>query len=700
MKLLFLSFITLLLSIAPLSAISSNSVEYQVICDSVTSKYSRMVIIPSNIGILGDKNHDFTLSPYADSIRFFADDANLYFVYIAEIDSTFEKGHTAKRDGSTRSDYIGIKVITQPDQFYAYCFEVSPLEVINDYTQDKDFNTDYTWNSNVVAKCTFSKHFWIVEMKIPWNDLRIWGSPPHHFQSFVTRSCYQGKASYIFPHVLKSAGPAYYQSGAPLDVNIGIKKDLNFKTSIYYTALSDLQSRIGNTWYKNVGGDMSISPSPSAIAKISIKPDFSNVPLDSAEDTYNSKYPPTITENRPFFLEDYDLFAINSDFWYTRNIVSPLYALKYTDVIQDRAFAILFLKDDAGYSPNEDYFDALAYCNTFGTSKFNLNLYGRQNPNAHYHNELGYTELSYRPLPKLEIKPSIAFSYKSDNVTFLKGYQGGLNLSLNEKDYSFNLFNNFTTTDFNADMGSVYTQGQQESLLLTFYSKQYKSFLSGLIFGSTLYNIQVLSNGEPIERGVMMTPSFLLEHNNIYITPSWSYTDEHFNGKTFYRNRSSLTLTYRKYSKFTPQIGGSTGRTLIYPLTEASDIRTLSMNFSIDPNDKVSLSCNVSYTKYDHPRTATWDNEYVLSNWEIKTVLGENVFINQGVSLIDRQMDLDTNFQYNGNMGYYANCDWKINKFAHVYFGFKTQATHFNIEGYQTFQTDNAIAYLKTQINF
>ena len=92
-------------------------IEAQELLRNIQEKYQDLTPISSDIGVLGDKDNQFSPSPFADSVMFYADEEYLYCIYIAQVDSSLERGRVVKKDGDTQSDAIAFTLITQPNQF-------------------------------------------------------------------------------------------------------------------------------------------------------------------------------------------------------------------------------------------------------------------------------------------------------------------------------------------------------------------------------------------------------------------------------------------------------------------------------------------------------------------------------------------------------------------------------------------------------
>ena len=674
-------------------------IETQELLRNIQEKYQDLTPISSDIGVLGDKDNQFSPSPFADSVMFYADEEYLYCIYIAQVDSSLERGRVVKKDGDTQSDAIAFTLITQPNQFFAYGFEASPLGVLSDYTLDTSFNADWSWNSDSRLTSTLSDNNWLVELRIPWCDLRMGSKAPYTLGVYVSRFCYQGKKSYRYPYVQYTSGPFFFQNGAQIIINNPIGKQGNFKADAYYVAIYDSKENRGNIWYKNIGGNLNIKPYSNASFKISIKPDFSDTPLDSAVDNYNSKNPPQIAENRSFFLEDYDLLAVSSDLWYTRNIISPIFAGKYTRVSQDRAVALVFLRDDPSNNlSNGDFFNALGYSRTFATSKVNINLYGRQNDD--FHNELAHASFSYRPLEPLEILPIVNFSYMKQDSLSSMGYDAGITLTNTHSDYTFWVASELTDTNFRADMGSFYNQDRFQNTVGFFYDKPRNGFLSRLQSNVQWQLDNTLSSGELMSSSGNYSQLVYLDNNNYAIAMETYYRAEKFQSQLYHPYKATLGLNWLKNSRLTAFASVSGGKEIVYSLSEILPVIDYYGVIQINLLEKLWIYYNLTYVRYSHSKLDYWDPEYNLMNLINNIVLQKNIILSQGLSLTNYNITMKPDMEYLGNLGYYLNLDWNVGSNSHIYAGYKSQYSHYSIQSDNDLITDASNFYLKIQLGF
>ncbi len=676
---------------------STSQSDVQALHERIQEKYRDKYHIPSTIGLLGDKDNQFAPSPFADSVLFFADADYLYCIYLAEIDASLERGRLVKRDEDTQSDIIGFKLITQPNQLFGYGFEASPRGVISDYTFDPTFNADWSWNSDARLNTELSSNYWLTEFRIPWYDLRMDSQPPYTIGVYVARFCYQGKKSYRYPYIQYSSGAFFFQNGSPIVISNPIHRQLKFRADAYYAALYDVKEERGNIWYKNVGGNISMKPSSNSNLKLSIKPDFSDTPLDSAVDNYNSKNPPQIAENRAFFLEDYDLLSVSSDLWYTRNIISPIFACRYTSVSQAQAIALLLLRDDPSTTMSDgDFFNALGYSRSFASSKVNLNLYGRQN--IDYHNELAHASFSFRPSNSWEISPIGSISYLKRDSLSLVGYGAGITVTNTQEYYTLSFASNLSDKNFRADMGAFYDQDSAQNSVGFLYDKPRNGFISRIRSSINLYLVNTLSSGDAVSTNGNYTQALYLDSNSYVVTVATNYRAEKYQNQWFQPYSFTMGFNSINSSRLTTFASISTGKAIIYPLAEISPILSCNGSVAMNFNEKLWFSYDITYMRYSRPRLDYWDPEYNLMNLKNYIAILQDLSISQGVSLINYSLTMSPDREYLGNLGYYINLDWRFGRNYHVYTGYKSQYSRYSVLSESDLITDSSNFYLKIQL--
>ncbi len=90
--------------------------------------------------------------------------------------------------------------------------------------------------------------------------------------------------------------------------------------------------------------------SGNSVVDATILPDFSQVETDAFQMTSNVRFAPTLSEQRPFFMERTDLFRFPiSQTLYTRSIVDPTAGARWTGKTDSHNWAIISMHDQTGW---------------------------------------------------------------------------------------------------------------------------------------------------------------------------------------------------------------------------------------------------------------------------------------------------------------------------------------------------------------
>ncbi|MEW6705194.1 MAG: DUF5916 domain-containing protein [Pseudomonadota bacterium] len=94
--------------------------------------------------------------------------------------------------------------------------------------------------------------------------------------------------------------------------------------------------------------DLKLRPDPASIIDLTLKPDFSQVELDAAQLTGNTRFAIFVPEKRPFFLEGSDLLQTPMRAVHTRAITAPAWGTRYTRREAAWDLTLLSTRDDGG----------------------------------------------------------------------------------------------------------------------------------------------------------------------------------------------------------------------------------------------------------------------------------------------------------------------------------------------------------------
>ncbi len=273
-------------------------------------------------------------------IRVAFDNENLYvggMFYDTHPDSI--DNNLMRRDNLVPSDWFFLYLDPYNDDRTGYYFAVNAGGSISDGILFNDSWDDNTWDGVWESKTKITKDGWVLEMKIPFSQLRfnqtenmIWGI---NFNRDIKRN---GENSfYVMVPKNESGFVSKFADLVGLD---GIKLKQRFEVLPYFVQKAQyLKHENGDPFYKEnqyksaIGADFKVGIGSSFNLDATINPDFGQVEVDPAVVNL-SAFETYFQEKRPFFIEGQELFYFgiggannnwgfnfgNPELFYTRRI--------------------------------------------------------------------------------------------------------------------------------------------------------------------------------------------------------------------------------------------------------------------------------------------------------------------------------------------------------------------------------------------
>lgn len=286
---------------------------------------------------------------------------NKDYLYIAFISYDPEpskiRAHLMNRDAIDTfvlDDHIGFTIDTFNDERRAFQFRVNPLGVQADaFFNELEGYEDFSWDAIWDSKGRITKGGYIVEIAIPFNQLRFpkskkeqtWGfwafrSYPRNVRHRLSSFPIDRNKSCILCQEQKISGFK------------GISPGLNLEFDPTLTASrTDIREEFPEGPMKN--GKIKAEPgitarwgiTPNLIFNGTINPDFSQVEADAAQLDVNVRFALYYPEKRPFFLEGADFFLSPLEVVFTRTVADPLWGVKFTGKADRNAIGFFFVQD-------------------------------------------------------------------------------------------------------------------------------------------------------------------------------------------------------------------------------------------------------------------------------------------------------------------------------------------------------------------
>ncbi len=634
---------------------------------------------------------DSLIIPMKTDVWLWRDKENLKLYFEAEINDNFNKGKLAKRDEWVECDFMRVQIITDITDCYAYMFSIFPLGNKDDGIRQPDLNINSEWDSNYTYENNISDTIWSSSVTIPFKDLRFYGSPPYKWKIILTRYFQNEDEYYSIPFGTVDMGKDYFRTAYDITIKDDISNKKNYRITPYFTKKYDLRKKSFGS--ENIGLDFSFNPASSAKMKISINPDFTDIPIDEVEDNFNVRYSPSYSENRYFFIEDLDVFGTENRLFYSRHIRQPQYAVKFTGNSKKFSYGFLSAMDKKitegdELLNNDDFFNILAFKSKRQNLSVQITLLNRMNKN--YHNEVFVLNPVWEFIPNNSIwfESDLSLIKKSNTK---KGYflSTGYNGKKGNIDWSASIYK--CSKNYSADTGLLYR---------TDFSRfkgniNYKKEINNEILKSFGSNIRFNRNNESDnslyrqDAGFGFWTSFKQKFN---INADINSGQENFEGIIRNFNSIYISFSYWKYSLMNFQITYGINKTLVYSLNDIYRARDLNIRFWGDIGTKLSYNIFVQQNKYfDFPTESNADDQYRIINTDLTINFSNYFSLTNGLRYNDYESLYSSSY-----LGFFSNLRFEFKENCNIYLGYKTAQDEIEKE----FITDYEQIFTKISYNF
>jgi len=250
-------------------------------------------------------------------VKIVYDDAAIYIGARMD-DSRRVTTQLGRRDSDLESDSFRIMIDAQHDHLSGAAFWVNPSNVQVDMSLYNDIYNDWSWDAVWQSAAKTVPGGWIVEVKIPYSQLRFQDRPVQTWGiNFARRIAANQEVDYLVN--TPKGQSAVVSRFADLTGIEGIHPERSLEIVPYGVARSDLQNQItsGDPFtrpyaYKMDGGvDVKYALSSTLRLTGTLNPDFGQVEVDPAVLNL-SAYETFFPEKRPFFTEGASIFSFGS----------------------------------------------------------------------------------------------------------------------------------------------------------------------------------------------------------------------------------------------------------------------------------------------------------------------------------------------------------------------------------------------------
>lgn len=628
------------------------------------------------------------------------DQENLYVKFVCEIDSTFTVGIKSKRDIMPSSDYLRVTLITDTKSDQGYCFYMFPLGSLADAIRKSDFSSNYEWNSQYTYTTTINDQ-WIVDVKIPFSDLRFQGSAPYHWKLILTRNYEKSDETFSIPYGTINQGLSYFREALDIQLNEEIKSTLKHKVNPFVFYKIDRLDDQQENAQADIGVDSEFQLNNSHKVKLSINPDFSDVPPDIYKDVSNIRYRLTYDENRFFFIEDFNVLGMESSLFNTRNIVDPDYAVKFSGKSKDWHYGALLAQDKEIYS-GEDITNLPYQYHAFGVKynkdKLKIQMSYADRTYQDDFNRIYLIGTDYTYKKKLNCS---AYYHLSEthvpNSSISRGDEYGVNAKLYYlKASEINCGINYTKKDFNPEFGDTF-----ETDLMSMNIKLKNRFdlnqfhLRYIATEGLLLNTDRITSDELFQRALTYSVDVQTDFKLKLYTKA-SKVNQVYKGKTHDIRDIMIQTSYSPYTFANCTFAYING-TLVYYRLNRKMPRTYYIVFlSGQIHRAVSYRIESRRIIYPDLRNSEInlyqdDDQYFLVNYDMTYNFTNDLSLNAGIRFDDYQKQSLEN-----SIAYFVNLRVQCNDMVKFYAGYNLSGATYN----DNYEADIDKIYIKCAFDF
>lgn len=267
------------------------------------------------------------------------------------------RSHLMDRDdiaGFVEDDFVAVTIDTFNDQRRGFEFALNAVGVQADaLASELDASQDWTWDSiwDSAAKITDSGY--VVEMAIPFTQLRFPHTREKQTWGFnIERSYPRDTGRLMISHAVDRDIVCSLCQANKITGFENMTQGHSLELAPTLTA-SKTDQREDFPAGKMKAGKIEVEPglnarwgiSPNLTLNATVNPDFSQVEADALQLEVNTRFALEYPEKRPFFLEGKDFFYTPLETVFTRTVYNPLWGVKLMGKIGKSAIGIFSTQD-------------------------------------------------------------------------------------------------------------------------------------------------------------------------------------------------------------------------------------------------------------------------------------------------------------------------------------------------------------------
>src|SRR5690606_38702168 len=245
------------------------------------------------------------------------DDTGIYFgAMLYDTNPAKIAKELTERDNIENDDIFGVTLNGYNDHQQSLEFLLTPAGVQADAKLTTDFGEDFSWNAVWFSAVKITENGWVVEMKIPYSELRFPKKDVQEWGINMLRLVNRTSTMYDWNFVDNKKGSYMLYDGVLAGIeNINPPTRLSF-LPYFSTYLNNYDGK--TTANVNGGMDLKYGINDAFTLDLTLIPDFGQTSFDASVLNL-SPFEVQFDEQRPFFTEGTELFS-KGDLFYSRRI--------------------------------------------------------------------------------------------------------------------------------------------------------------------------------------------------------------------------------------------------------------------------------------------------------------------------------------------------------------------------------------------
>lgn len=287
------------------------------------------------------------------------DREELHVVFLAfDNDPSQIRANLSSRENIDGDDHVEITFDTFNDQRAAFSFRTTPLGIQWDarWTEGSsrrggfDTTLEMVWES----EGELTDQGYMARMSIPLRSLRFPDSSEQTWRIQFARNIPRlSEESYWPPYSVDVEGRLNQTAMLTGIRDVSPGNNSQIIPFIFAREVDSLDlgatggPKFDRTSEQDLGVDAKFIFNDSMVLDVTLNPDFSQVESDQPQVTLNQRFEVQFPERRPFFVENADFFATDSDLVFTRRIVDPEGGARFTGRAGRYGFGSILINDEA-----------------------------------------------------------------------------------------------------------------------------------------------------------------------------------------------------------------------------------------------------------------------------------------------------------------------------------------------------------------